>query len=116
MKESKKQIKAQLINEVQKQFRDKIAETEASRDSWRSCAVKTQDENRELKKRIKKLTEENEKMKLERARQDEWIERMQEFCNLPEKQRREAYLSYLDSIKAEKRLSDIISSLRFFFV
>jgi len=101
MKESKKQIKAQVVNEVQKQFANKVAKLETSLNYQKTCVKELYNENRELRKENNKLKEENQTFKLKVEQYNEWVERLQDFCNLPENERKQAFESYLDSMKAK---------------
>lgn len=55
-------------------------------------------ENSELKSQNKALLEENENLKSELAAKSEWIERLQEFCNMSEEDR----LNLLESETVKK--------------
>ena len=101
MKETKKQIKAQLINEVRKQYERKVADIEQNRDYWRTCAIGAQNDNAELIRHKHSLENENAALKDKLAKYEEWVERMQDFCNMPEGERQQAFKTYLDGIKAK---------------
>lgn len=54
--------------------------------------------NSELTGKIDSLSEENEKLKAELASKSEWIERMQEFCNMSDEDRK----NYIEAEIAKK--------------
>lgn len=111
MKENKKQIKAQVINEVQKQFAKKLADMETSLNYQKTCVKGLEDENKVLRSENGQLKEENQTLKLKVEQYNEWVERLQDFCNLPENERKQAFESYLDSMKAKASKDKSITHL-----
>lgn len=115
MKETKKQIKAQVINEVQKQFARKVADVESSRNYWRTCATNAQEENRKMRIKASKMEEENEELKQKVQQYEDWIDRMQEFCGLPDGERQKAFTTYMDGIKAKAERDEAMKHTADFF-
>lgn len=111
MKESKKQIKAQVINEVQKQFAKKLTDMETSLNYQKTYVKELEDENKVLRTENGQLKEENQTLKLKVEQYNEWIERLQDFCNLPENERKQAFESYTDSMKAKASKDKSITHL-----
>lgn len=101
MKETKKQIKAQLINEVKKQYECKIKDLQDSRDYWRKHCTEALSEQSKLIKQKQELENKNLELKDKILQYEEWIERMQDFCNLPESERKSAFKIYIDEIAAK---------------
>lgn len=75
MKESKKQIKAQLINEVSAQYRYKIARLENQIKYMENRLVQQHQETLEYRQRALKAEEELEKYQ-------DWNRRLQEFMDM----------------------------------
>ena len=115
VRETKKQIKAQAINDVQKQFARKMADVELSRNYWRTCATNAQEENRQLRIDARKLEEENGELKQKIQQYEDWIERMQEFCGLSDGERQKAFMIYMDSIKAQAERDEALKHTADFF-
>lgn len=101
MKETKKQIKAQLINDIRKQYESKLSDLKQGCDYWRTKAFAAENDRGELIKQKHSLESENAMLKDRLSQYEEWIERMQDFCNLPEGERKQAFTTYLNSIKAK---------------
>ena len=111
MKETAKQIKARVINEVNAKYAKRIEDTENSLKEWRTKYFKEIDRSEELSKKNKELREENDSLKAKIQQYDEWIERMLDFCNLPEEERRDAFETYLDNIKSENEFNEVFSNI-----
>jgi len=111
MKETAKQIKARIINEVNAKYSKRIEDTENSLKEWRAKYFKEVDRTEELSKKNKELREENDSLKAKIQQYDEWIERMQDFCNLPEDGRRDAFETYLDNIKSENKSNEVFNNI-----
>lgn len=107
MKESKKQIKAQVINEVQKQYSKRIKQVEETRDYWVARSLNAEEENKQLRSNISKLEKENAELKEKNAQYEDWVERMQEFCNMPDGERQQAFKTYMDSIELDETLNEL---------
>ena len=87
MKETRKQIIARTRNEISKSYNDKIKDLESRNKSLLNDFVEMSRKNRDLR--------------------EEWINRLQEFCNLPEDARKDAIQKY----KTEKKLNTQMSQL-----
>ena len=110
-KESKKQIKAQVINEVQRLYQRKIESYEERIKRLSDMFQNEQERNRELRSKCSKLEENNTELTEKVTQYEEWIERMQDFCNLPENERQKAFTTYLDGIKSKTKANEAISNL-----
>ena len=115
MKETKKQIKAQVINELNRKFeRDtQYLKERGDRLAQKNCELSN--ENDRLIKENRKFKEENENLKAELAQHKEWIERMQDFCNLPEAERAPAFKTYLDGIGAKAKSDKELAAIGKFY-
>ena len=111
MKETAKQIKARVINEVNTKYAKRIEDTENSLKEWRTKYFEEINRSEELSKKNKELREENDSLKAKIQQYDEWIERMQDFCNLPEEERRDAFETYFDNIKSENESKEVFSNI-----
>jgi cell shape-determining protein MreC len=115
MKETKKQIKAQVINELKKKFDADTKHLVEVNERLTNEKVQLLEKFCDCTKENRKLKEENEQLREENSRYKDWIERMQEFCNLPENERESAFKTYLDSIKADSNMKDVISRMGKFY-
>lgn len=95
-----KQIKAQAINEAQRQYAQKIEGYERRIDSLTGQLMKARQRISELADKCSKLEIENDELKQTNSQYKDWVERMQDFCNLPEDERQQAFKTYMDGIKA----------------
>lgn len=98
--ENKKQLKAQLTNEISKRFRDRIKELEESRNALRTKIVKERQMYNELQGRYLELSQEFERLK-------EWNERLLEYFDLDENAQEE----YFKELKSKKDFSDALDKL-----
>ena len=113
MKETKKQIKAQLINDIKKQYNQKLEHLTKDSEYWRKRFFGVLNEKDTINKQKKVLEEELIQLKEKVKQYEDWIERMQDFCNLPEEKRQKAFINYLDNIQNQtekaKALNDTLS-------
>lgn len=107
MKESRKQIAAQVRNEVAKQYKMDI-------ERWRQIAGERWDmyieeckKRREIEAKVEALEEQNRQYK-------DWIERLQEFCNMPDGEREKAIEAFRAEQKAKHQYAEFVGSLDFF--
>ena len=100
MKETRKQIIARTRNEISKSYNDKIKDLENRNKSLLNDFVEMSRRNRDLREEVDKL---NEKI----CQYEDWINRLQEFCNLPEDARKDVIQKY----KTEKKLNAQMSQL-----
>lgn len=115
MKETKKQIKAQAINEVRKLYEQKMEQMIRSIDALQKKCSEAEASCRQIRKDCTRLRDENEELKQKVAQYEEWIDRMQEFCNLPEGERKKSFLTYMDSIKKRIERDDEMKAAGSFF-
>ncbi len=100
MKETRKQIIARTRNEISKSYNDRIKDLENRNKNLLNDFVEMSRKNRDLREEVDKL---NEKI----CQYEDWINRLQEFCNLPEDARKDAIQKY----KTEKKLNAQMSQL-----
>lgn len=114
-KETKKQIKAQLINEVQRSYQQKMDNYENHISYLSGLFQREQAHVNELREKNKALTDENLKLKNQVEQYQEWVERMQDFCNLPENERQTAFKTYLNEIESKTEANETLNSLGHMF-
>lgn len=98
--ENKKQLKAQLTNEISKRFRDRIKELEDSRNALRTKIAEERQMYERLQGQYLKLSQEFERIK-------EWNERLLEYFDLDENAQEE----YFKELKSKKDFSDALDKL-----
>ena len=98
-KESKKQIKAQAINEVEKRYRDKITALTIEVKKWVNEVLILRNENRQLKDENLKLTAELEKY-------EDWNRRLQEFMDMNPEEREQ----YITNMQIQTKVSQKMDS------
>ena len=98
--ENKKQIKAQLTNEISKRFRDRIKELEDSRRALRTKLEEERQMYKRLQGKYLELAQELERLK-------EWNERLLEYFDLDENAQEE----YFKELKSKKDFSDALDKL-----
>ena len=111
MKETKKQIKASLINEVQKSFRQKFELLERSRDAYKKNSEELHACNQVLREENYTLKHENDNLKYKLHQYEDWIVRMQNYCSMKDGARQEAFKLYLEELQSRKRANDAITKL-----
>ena len=103
MKETKKQIVAQTINKMSAQYNAKLKAVHKQNDELKSKCSVLYNENKSLKEN---LAEANEKIR----QYEDWIQRLQEFMDMPESMRQE-YVEKHKKDKAELNfMSEFLSS------
>jgi predicted nucleic acid-binding Zn-ribbon protein len=103
-KENKKQIKAQLINEISSKYTRRIADLEVERGFLIDRIVKTEKQNQELR-------DENLELKSKIESYEDWIRRLQEFMDMDPETRDRA----LKTLESERILSEKMESVMSFF-
>lgn len=98
--ENKKQLKAQLTNEISKRYRDRIKELEDSRNALRTKIA-------EERKMYNRLQGKYLELSQECARLKEWNERLLEYFDLDE----DAQKEYFQELKSKKDFSDALDKL-----
>lgn len=95
-KQTKKQIKAQLINEVRGQYIGEIGRLKGQIEHLSELFDIERKRNRELREKVaraEEIEEENRKLR-------EWVDRLQDFCNMPQDQ----FKAEMEKMKAEQDL------------
>lgn len=108
-KESKKQIKAQAINECAKQFRSRIENLESR--------LKAQVQiNSNLVKENVVLKEENIKLKEQLEKYEDWNRRLQEFMDMTPEEREKIIQDSKLRISTNERLNKIMDMFQHFTI
>ena len=108
MKETKKQIKAQAINECAKQFRSRIENLESR--------LKAQVEiNCLVKKRNKELQVENLELKEQLEKYEDWNRRLQEFIDMTPEEREKIIQDSKLRVSTNERLNKIMDMFQYFW-
>lgn len=95
MKETRKQIEAQVRNKLARQYKQRLELADKSKtEAWNSFDRVLKD-NQDLR-------EENERLKEKIAQYENWIERLQEFCNMPEDMRDKAIQKFVEEVKMQE--------------
>ena len=90
-KQSQKSLKAQLINELSKQYKQKYEGTINELQNQLSQSNKL---NKELQIKYHQINNENQELQEKVNKYEDWIQRLQEWCNLPEDERTKAIAEY----------------------
>lgn len=104
MKQSKKEIKAQLINELSKQFKSSY---ENKIENMNKRLVELSTKNTNLENKVHELSTRNEELEQKVNMYEDWIHRLQDFCNLSESDR----LEHIESMKRQDEASKAMSDL-----
>lgn len=109
-RQSKKQIKAQLINEVAKTYADKL-QREQDKVVMLGRMYQT------MKTTADKLKEENLKLQEKVEQQEDWIHRLQEFMDMDDDTRQKAIAEYRVSEQFEgfNRIMNIFETMLYKF-
>lgn len=95
MKETRKQIEAQVRNKLARQYNERLELAHKSKaEAWNSFNRVCKD-NQDLR-------EENERLKEKVEQYENWIERLQEFCNMPEDMRDKAIQKFAEEVKMQE--------------
>ncbi len=108
MKETKKQIKAQLINEIAAQYakREKsLKEYSIFLEKRYNCAME----------RMRKLENENIELKDKVEQYEDWIERLQEFMDMDPDSRDKAIAQFKVQAERDAKLNKVLDFYRRFF-
>ena len=108
MKASLKEIREQTRNEVAKQYNKKISDYEE-----RIHALHLSHEN--MRKKCDKLSKENDELKEKLHIYEDWINRLQDFCNLPDEEREKAVKQYQTNIEVNEKLDNLMAMYSQFF-
>lgn len=106
-KESKKQIKAQLINEIAKQFYSRIENLEFRLNAQVQM-------NLDLHKKNDDLRIENLKLKEELEKYEDWNCRLQEFMDMTPEEREKVIQDSKLRIATNQRLNKIMDMFQYF--
>ena len=109
MKQSKKEIKAQLTNELSKQFKN----TYGNKIQGMSIHIaELKSKNKILLNENHRLAMRNEELEQKVNMYEDWIQRLQDFCNLSESDRLEHIESMKRMDKASKAMADIFQAYK----
>lgn len=102
MKESKKQIKAQAINECAKQFRSRIENLEFRLNAQVQM-------NLDLHKKNDDLLIENLKLKDQLEKYEDWNRRLQEFMDMTPKEREKHFTELQTKNKLNEKMTSFMN-------
>lgn len=111
MKETKKQIRAQLVNEVRRQFEHQLQRKDDQIAHMQTLFNREQDRRIALEQKNGELVEANLRLKEQVKAFEDWTERMQDFCNLPEEERGPAFKTYLDELRTRQESEESMKGL-----
>lgn len=98
--ENKKQIKAQLINEISKRFQNRIKELEESRNALRTKIEIERQQYLELQEKYLNLAQEFDSLK-------EWNTRLMEFMDMSLEDRK----VYVENMRASQQFNSQMNQL-----
>lgn len=104
MKQTLKEVRAQLTNEISKRYREKY---ESEIESLRTAYNILSEQNAKLHKENKNLTEELEELEEKVGVYEDYIQRLQDFCNIPDEERDEEVKKYMVMKDISKELETI---------
>lgn len=104
MQQNKKQLKAQLTNEISKRYQSRIKELEDSRNALRTKIEIERKQFRELQEKYLNLAQEFESLK-------DWNIRLMEYMDMSP----EEFKKYIVELKTEHMLNSILSKYLPFF-
>lgn len=107
-KESKKQIKAQAINECAKQFRSRIENLEFRLNAQVQM-------NLDLRKKNGDLLVENLKLKEQLEKYEDWNRRLQEFMDMTPEEREKIIQDSKLRVSTNQRLNKIMDMFQYFW-
>lgn len=99
MKQTKKQIEANLRNKLAKEYNNKI-------ESYKNKIVKIYNELNIANNKTKELEDSNLELKEKISQYEDWIDRLQEFCNMNKEDRKFAINEFRDKKVLEKCNND----------
>lgn len=107
MKETRKQIEAQVRNKLARQYNQRLELAHKSKtEAWNSFNRVCKD-NQDLR-------EENERLKEKVEQYENWIERLQEFCNMPDDTRDKAIQKFVEEVKMQEVFDTITDKIGWF--
>ena len=98
--ENKKQLKAQLTNEISKRYQNRIKELEDSRNALRTKIGIERNQFRKLQEKYLNLAQEFESLK-------EWNTRLMEFMDMSPEDRK----TYVENMRASQQFNSQINQL-----
>lgn len=108
MKASLKEIREQTRNEVAKQYNAKIINYKTR--------IQTLEKSKDgLCQHIHELRKENDELKEKLHIYEDWINRLQDFCNLPDEEREKAVKQYQTNIEVNEKLDNLMAMYSRFF-
>lgn len=103
MKQTRKQIEANLRNKMAKRYNDKLSNLQERLTKVTQELYDTRKRMHEAEAKAEELEEQNRQYK-------DWIERLQEFCNMSEEDRNKE----IEKMKAEQKFKTYIANSPFF--
>ena len=106
-----KQVTAQVVNKVQRQYAQKMEGYERRIGNLTEQLMKARQRVSELADKCSQLEHDNDELRQTNIQYAEWVERMQDFCNLPEDERQKAFKTYMDGIKAKSEADEAMARI-----
>ena len=110
-KQSQKSLKAQLINELSKQYKQKYENTIISLQERLKQQILI---NKKFSHNCQHLGNEVDELREKLNKYEDWIRRLQEWCNLPEDERTKAIAEYnkqLGEFEFTKQADELLSKM-----
>ena len=108
MKETKKQIKAQLTNEISLRFKKRIDALETELKYVRSELRECDNQRRKAERTVLELQDKVEKY-------EDWIRRLQEFMDMTPEEREKVIQDSKLRVSTNQRLNKIIDMFQYFW-
>lgn len=115
MKVNKAQIREAERSKILKQYSDKITNLEKTIKEYSRLIIEASDRAQYISIENKKLHEENDELKEKIRIYEEWLDRMQDFCNLPEEERLNTVRQYKSKIKTNELLEELTKKFSNYF-
>ena len=107
MKITRAQIREAERSRIAKRYLQKITLLEKSIEEHSKLRIEALNRAQKTIEANQKLREENDELKEKIRVYEEWLDRMQEFCNLPEEERLNAVKNYQTKIKTNAAMKEI---------
>ena len=101
------QIREHERQKLEKSYKERISNLERSVEYWKDKSYEINSRITKFQSLNEKLVEENETLKEKVRQYEEWIDRLQEFCNMPEDER----INAVEKFKTELETSEAIKNL-----
>lgn len=104
------QIREHERQKLEKTYKERINRLEKSVEYWKDKSYEINSRITNFQSLNEKLVEENETLKEKVRQYEEWIDRLQEFCNMPEDERIKAVEKFKQETEVTKAMKDLFDS------